>query len=302
MRKTLYREFATYDALDAEYAIERSVEDFDGYLESYARRSADVRSRLPFSEVSYGPTRAETFDIFPASVVRLAPVVVFIHGGYWYQGSKTDFSFMAEGLVSSGISAVIEDYELCPTVSMTEIVRQHRALIAYLYRNAGELGIDRDHIYVAGHSAGGHGAAAVLATDWSYYGLPNDVVRAGICISGLYDLRPIPFTFVGPHVQLTGTETVELSPMLDVPDSLPPLLIAYGTKETSEFQRQSVDFELACRSNGLDTMLMPLNRDHYDIIDALADGEGVLCEWVRSWATSSDPRIVSGNQELRYSR
>ncbi|MGW6659546.1 alpha/beta hydrolase [Rhodococcus sp. NPDC055024] len=282
-----YHEFSTYDELNVEYAIDRSVDDFDGYLLSYAQRSAATRNRLVYREISYGPTVAETFDFFesePAPAVA-APVMVFIHGGFWYLGSKSDFSFVADGLSTAGFAVAVEDYELCPNVSMTEIVRQHRALVAHLHRNAADLGIDPTRIYVVGHSAGGHAAASVMETDWSYYGLPEKAVAGAIAISGLFDLRPLPFTFVAPHLQFTGQETQDLSPILNIPATMPPVLVTHGSYETAEFCRQSVDYANALTGAGLPAQYLELPRNHYDILDDLAEREGALCSRLVQWAT-----------------
>ena len=198
MTSRLYRDFRTVEELDAEYAIHLSVADFEYYVRSYTERSAAFRDRVSgYYDLKYGPTKAEAFDLFSAG--KGTPLVVFIHGGYWYMGSKNDFSFVAEGLLKNGVSVVIEDYALCPYVSMTEIVRQHRALIAHLYRNAGSLNINRDNIIVCGHSAGGHAALEVGRTDWAEYDLPKNTVIP-TCID--HDLcaqsrRPMDIIFQG---------------------------------------------------------------------------------------------------------
>ncbi|MER5670694.1 alpha/beta hydrolase [Pseudonocardia alni] len=283
MTRHLYRSFATVEQLDAEYAIHLSVADFDGYLDSYARRSAAARPTLDGTyDLSYGPTSAESFDYFAAPGERGAPLVVYIHGGYWYAGAKADWSFVAEGLVERGVNVAVEEYALCPSVSMSEIVRQHRALVAHLYRQADELGHDRDRIVVVGHSAGGHGAAEVLRTDWSAYGLPDDLVHSAVGISGLYDLAPLPFTFVAPHLQLTGREIDGLSPQRCAPTTDARLLVTYGTKETAEFRRQSSDFAAACRSAGPAVEELALERDHYDIVDELWTADGAITGWIAS--------------------
>ncbi|MGH8921309.1 MAG: alpha/beta hydrolase, partial [Actinomycetes bacterium] len=152
MNGLLYRQFRSVEELDAQYNLRAAVDDFDGYVAGYLARSEQTR-QAPHCRIGlpYGRTLAETFDLF------LGPgtgTVVFIHGGYWHSSDSRMWRFVADGLVRAGMSVVVENYALCPAVSMTEIVRQHRALIAHLHRNGAELGIDRDRIVVAGHSAG----------------------------------------------------------------------------------------------------------------------------------------------------
>ncbi|RJO77027.1 alpha/beta hydrolase [Nocardia panacis] len=272
MTYPLYRDFRTVAELDAQYALYRTVDDFDGYLASYVRRSAETRERLAHREVRFGPTLDESFDLFPARAMGPSPVLIFVHGGYWCRGTKADYSFLAEGAVAHGCAAVIENYALCPYVSLTEIVRQHRALVAYLYTNAESLGLDRDRIYISGHSAGGHAVASVLTTDWSRYGLPADVVKAGIAISGIFDLRPLPHTYLAPELQLTAAETIALSPIFWLPERIAPLVLAYGSAETAELRRQSRDFAQVAEPRAV----LELARNHYDILDDLADPDGPL--------------------------
>lgn len=276
--RRLYRDFTSVDEIDIEYAIHLTVDDFAGYADSYARRSEQAREALSGKlGVKYGPTKAECFDFFPADVPN-APVVIFLHGGYWYASGRTDWSFLAEGLVKAGVSVVIEEYALCPQVSMSEIVRQHRALLAHIVNHSAELDIDPSRIVVVGHSAGGHGVAMLLSTDWEDYGLRGSPISLVMSISGVLDLRPIPFSFVGPHVQLSADEVDRLSPMLHIPKTNTPIDVVVGAHETSEFIRQSRDYAMACERAGLSVSFIELDRNHYDIVDELWLEGGVLLD------------------------
>jgi arylformamidase len=138
---------------------------------------------------------------------------------------------------------VVTNYALCPAVTIDEVVRQTRAAVAWAYRNARSFGGDPERLHVAGHSAGGHLVAMVLATDWpGDYGLPADIIKGATAISGLFDLAPFPYTFLQPKVQLTWDQVRRNSPILHLPATAPPLLVAYGEDETAEFKRQSEDF------------------------------------------------------------
>ena len=228
----------------------------------------------------YGPTRNETLDIFPAARAAgsAAPVLVFFHGGYWRMLTAKEFSFVALGLVRAGITVVIPTHSLCPNVTIDEITRQARAAVAWTARHAVEIDVDPARLFVGGHSAGAHLTLMSLLTDWSgEYGLV-DPIRGAVPISGLYDLRPLPFTCIGPSLQLTAAQIARNSPMLlELPDEAPPLLASYGEAETAEFRRQTEDMLRRWRECGLkaDTLRQP-GRNHFTAITDLMQHDAVL--------------------------
>lgn len=277
----LYRNYATQEELDAQYALERVVPNAASYAEFYGRESEKARGDLEHRlNVPYGPTLAEHVDVYPApGVSRGAPVLVYLHGGYWRRFASKEFGFVAVGPASRGVATVVVNYALCPTVTVAEIVRQARAAVAWTHGNAAGFGGDPGRIHVAGHSAGGHLAAMLLLTDWEdEYGLPRDVVKGVTAVSGLFDLAPFPYTFLQPKLQLTWGEVLKYSPILHLPQEAPPLLVVYGENETDEFVRQSAEFHAAWTAKGLEGHLLPLpGKHHYDVIDGLLDAESTLC-------------------------
>jgi arylformamidase len=270
-------EQASQEEIDREYNPRLGIPDVDALIAGWAERSAATRSRLPCRRgVRFGPTLAEHADVFPAPEGRApAPVHVFIHGGYWRAFSAADFSFVAESAFAEGHAAVIVNYALCPGVSITEIVRQARAAVAWTWANAPSFGGDRERIVVSGHSAGGHLAARVAATAWSRdYGIPDDVVKGVLAISGLFDLEPVRRCWLQPILQITGDEVLEQSPMRRPPEpGRPPLLVAVGAEETPEFRRQSRDFATLLKGPGCRELE---GRNHFDVLDDLADPAGIL--------------------------
>ena len=172
----LYREFTTVDELTEQYDIEATVPDFGAYAADYVARSAATRAALRGTlDVRYGATLSETFDVLPgrSDGGGLQPALFFVHGGYWKATDAKVWSYVADGMAPHGVTTVVENYALAPAVTVAEIVRQHRAAFAHLHRNVEEFGVDRSRIVIAGHSAGGHGIGALLATDWvGEYGLP----------------------------------------------------------------------------------------------------------------------------------
>ena len=273
----LYRQFRTQAELDAEYDVERSVADFPGYISHFdevGRRAVD-RLRPRFN-IPYGQTRAEYLDFY-AGAGDKPPLLVFFHGGYWRILSSRDFAFAMPGPVANGFAVANVNYALAPSASMAEIVRQCRSAIAWLMRQDG-LAFDRTRIVLAGHSAGAHLAANCLLTDWDEdYGLPPDFVRGALLVSGLYDLRPLPYTFVQPALQLTAAEIERYSPTLRVRGGLPPVIVSYGDQEPAEFQRQSIDFGRALGACGNSVALAPQpGRDHFSAMFDFEDGESSL--------------------------
>jgi arylformamidase len=273
----LYREFATQEEIDAQYNPAATAPDAEAVIQRWADRSAAVAAR-PGCElgVKYGPTREEYCDVFPAG--DGAPVHVFVHGGYWRRFSARDHAFVAPPLVAAGITTVVMNYALCPSVSLDEIVRQTRASLAWAFANASRFGADPDRLTVSGHSAGGHLVAMALVTDWpGAYDLPRDMIKGGAAVSGLFDLGFLPYSYVQPKVQATWDQVARLSPLRRLPGRAPPLLVAVGEQETGEFRRQSREFHAAWREAGLvGSYLEPAGRNHFTVLDELGRPDGEL--------------------------
>jgi arylformamidase len=278
----LYRNFTSQKEIDLEYNFALTVPEVGDWAEFYAKHSAAARSNLDCAlDVHYGPTVDETVDIFPAKEPG-APLLVFIHGGYWYSFSSKEFSMVANGLVGHGITVAVMNYSLCPKVTIPEITRQSRALIAWFQGEASNYNADPARIFVSGHSAGGQQVAMLSATDWSgEYGLPDDVIKGGVAISGIHDLRAMPYSYLQPSLQLTHEVILRQSPCLDVPRSGPPLLISCGAKETSEIRRLATEYHQARQANGLGgELLIQEGKHHFSAIEGLNDGDSTLCKAV----------------------
>jgi len=284
----LYRDFETQDELDAQYnpSLNNPPErrgDADWPKRAAAART-DPRAVL---NVRFGPTRPEHLDIFKAG--DRAPVHLFIHGGYWRARQAADFSFVGPALADAGITAVINNYALCPEVTLDEVVRQARAAVAWTFTHISDFGGDPQRISVSGHSAGGHLTAIAAMTDWQgAYGLPADLVKAALPISGLFDLAPFPYSYLQPALQLTWAEVRRNSPALNpVPQRPAPMIIAVGGDETAEFHRQSDQFAEHWRAGGgrAERLDVP-GRDHFSVLNALLETGNPLNDALRRLAFS----------------
>lgn len=280
----LYRNFSTTEEIDAEYNLGQIVGDLAPFFEFYSSHSSSARNDLTCSlGVRYGPTIEETLDIFPAESPD-APIVIFIHGGYWRRLSAKHFSFVARGLVPHGITVLVTDYALCPKVTLPEITRQSRAAVAWAKTTTQKYNGDRERIYVAGHSAGGHQAARVLCTNWvDDYGLPADTIKGCYAISGLYDLSPIRYAFVQQVLQLNDDIIQRESPLFNIPTSAAPLIADVGADESSEFRRQSADYIDAWQTAGLQgSYIEQAGKHHFNAVDEFLDPDSALCERIVS--------------------
>jgi len=281
----LYHTFSTQEEIDQEYNPRFIVKNTDELIQSYFTESQRVlREYSNRSAVAYGPTPSETLDIFPAEK-PCSPIHIFYHGGYWHSLTSRDFAFVAEGLVRNGITAVLVNYALCPSVNIDEIVRQSRAAAAWTYRNAEDFGGNQERISVSGHSAGGHLTGMLLSTDWEKnYGLPPNLIKGFLPVSGLFDLKPFPFSWLQPKLLLTSEQVLRNSPVFLKPMYTPHVMVAVGADESHEFQRQSKNYTIFLQKHGVpaEYLTMP-GKNHFNIIhDFFGDG-GPLCKKIIEW-------------------
>ena len=281
--KTLYGSYATQAELDAAYDVENSVPDFMVYAHRFVAESEAARAALsPRLEVPYGPTLMETMEVYaPKGGAGKAPILVFVHGGYWKSLNAGVFSLIASGPVAAGFCVVNVTYALCPEVEIGEIVRQVRASVAWTARNARDFGGDPDRIVVSGHSAGGHLTATTLLTDWERYGLPPDVVKGGLAISGLFDLEPLAYSFLQPALRLTGEAIRRHSPLLNITPVAAPLAITWGDADPDAFAGQSRDFAKAwsAAGNRCGSFVLP-GANHFEVLEGFKTQQDVGNRWL----------------------
>lgn len=260
--------------LEGYYNVRAAIPEHQDYFASWRARSAAFRKaaggRL---DLRYGPTEAETLDLFPAGTPG-APLHLFIHGGYWQALHKDDNSFVVEALVEAGVSAAVVNYALCPDVTIDDIVGQVRRAMLWLWRNAGEYGCEGKRIQVAGHSAGGHLTAMMMATDWPELEseAPGDLVAGGVSISGLFDLEPLRHTTINDKVGMDAETAKRNSPLYSEPAVRAPLVLAVGSQESAGFHWQSDILRDAWKAKGLTIERFDLPGCHHlSAVEAMAD-------------------------------
>lgn len=242
-----------------------------------ARAHASARLDLP-----YGAHPREQLDLFLAAQAK-APLLVYIHGGYWRARDRRDFSFLAPPFVARGISVACLSYPLCPEVRLRRIVESCRQAIGFLAAHAARFGFDPERIHVAGHSAGGHLAAMMMATDWRPAGLAADLLKTGVAISGVYDLMPLALTKINADIHLDESEIADLSPIRLTPRHSGTLIVTSGGKETDEFTRQTGEFAAAWRGQGKAVVAIDSpGFYHFDVVDTLGQPGSAMFETVRA--------------------
>jgi arylformamidase len=271
MGEAIFREYDR-EGLDREYNNRAKVADFADYLARYPRESAATRESLPCRlGLAYGPSPAETLDVFLPPGPGPAPVQIFIHGGYWMALDKADFSFVARALQPAGAMVVVINYALIPAVDMDELVRQCRTAVAWVHRNARAFGGNPDRVFVSGHSAGGHLVAMCMATDWTAFGAPSDAIKGGVAISGLFDLEPIRLCYLNDTLKLTPESVRRNSPIHLRPSTRAPLALLVGEPEGPEYHRQTEEQAAAWGQHGVPVKVKDLSAHHFSIITQLED-------------------------------
>ena len=205
---------------------------------------------------------------------------IFIHGGAWRAGSAANAAYMSETFVDAGAHFVALDFNNAIETkgNLMTMAEQVRRAVAWVHKNAASFGGDSNRLYVSGHSSGGHLAGVVLTTDWQKdFSLPIDTVKGGLCASGMYDLHPVTLSARSSYVKFTSDVVEALSSQRHLDKLVTPVIIAHGTLETPEFQRQSRDFAAAVKAAGKPvTLLVGEGYNHFELHETMGNPYGLL--------------------------
>jgi len=257
--------------LEKEYNNRARVPENPAIMAGWARDSAVYREAKPPRVIRYGEGERHTLDLFEAGA---GPTIMYIHGGYWQALDKSFHSHQARGLNALGISVAVPSYDLCPSVRLGDIVEQIRAACAALHHDTGA------PIIVSGHSAGGHLAACMLATEAH--------VPTAYAISGLFDLPPLIPTSLNEKIRLEQDEAEALSPVRWPAPEGKSLDAVVGGAESSEFLRQSADIVRIWGEDGVATRYEEIpDANHFTVIAPLTDPASPMCERLKQLADNA---------------
>ena len=267
------------DELEYQYNPRESVAEHAEISKRKTDLARKVReSAKSWLNVSYGNSPRETLDIYAADKAG-GPVLVYIHGGYWRSGNKEDNCNFVPTFTKRGATVVLLEYDLCPKVTVTDIVGQTRAGIAWIYKNITRYSGNPSKLYVSGHSAGGHLTAMALANNWEKEGLPRDFIKGAAVTSGVYDLDVVERISVQEEVRMTPEIARINDPLTHPPLVNCPVLVAVGGNEPKGWQQMSADYYDYCKQQGMKTdyLVIP-GANHYTMSEHLVDGNSPLAQ------------------------
>lgn len=274
--------FLDYDQIELDSAYDQAVyqPNILQLNKRWASNSARTRARIGEPERrAYGDSGIEQLDLFRTAKSN-APIFVFIHGGAWIRGDAKSYSAPAEMFVGAGAHYIVPDFTSVADAggSLFPMAEQMRRAIAWVWRNAASFGGDPNRLYIGGQSSGAHLAAVALTTDWPReFDVPADIVKGGLCTSGMYELAPVRLSARANYVKFTDAMVEALSPIRHLDRLGAPVIVSYGTYETPEFIRQAKEFAAAVRDAGkLRELVVAENYSHLDLPETLCNPYGLL--------------------------
>ena len=271
----------TQEALDKAYDQRQWAPNALEVIARYTTNSEEVRKTYPPQTEKYGPSDAETLDIFAPKNAKGLPVMVFIHGGAWRLLTKDDSSTPAPTFVDNGCVYVALNFATIPAVRLPDMAEQCRTALTWVHANIARFGGDPEKIFVSGHSSGGHLCGVMLTTDWAARGAPANFIKGGVPMSGMYELYPVMLSARSSYVKISPEELVALSAMRHLGELNCPVIVVNGDKETPEVQRQAKEFATAAAGMGkLAGYMVLAGKNHFEAQEELNNADTPLSKAV----------------------
>jgi arylformamidase len=266
-------------ALDDAYNQAAYAPNMEVVLGRIASASEVARGRLRPERAAYGPSADERLDIYRTATSAPSPVNLFVHGGAWMRGSAAQSAVVAEAIAGAGAHAVVIDFTNVGQTGgdLMPMAEQVSRAIAWAWSNAESFGGDRERFYVSAHSSGAHLAACALSRGWRANSLPPNFCKGALLAGGMYDLAPVRLSARSSYVKFTDAVEDALSPLRHINGINTPLILAHGTCETPEFQRQSRDFFSALQAGGKAAeLLVAEGYNHFEVLETMASPYGIV--------------------------
>ena len=268
------------DQKELDDAYDQSVYAPNQQLVAGRRRLASeaLLKRIAPERAAYGPSEDEQLDIYKTHRPN-APINIYVHGGAWRNGQAKEFAFPAEMFINAGANFVVLDFVQVQHTggNLMPMVQQVRSAVAWVCKNAARIGGDAERIYITGHSSGAHLSGCTLVTDWEKdFGVPANLIKGGLLISGMYDLKPVRLSKRSEYVKFTDEVEQALSSQRHLDKLNAPIIVAYGTQETPEFQRQNREFAAAVKAAGKPVeLIVGDGLNHFEMQETLGNPYGL---------------------------
>ncbi|WP_288409831.1 alpha/beta hydrolase [Acinetobacter soli] len=258
----------TQSELDKNYTQTEWAPNAKQIMDRVSYRSDLTRKSLGNPKIfQYGASANEKLDFYKSSS-KNAPLLVFIHGGAWKSGNAKDYDFIANPFLANGISVAILDFDDVTKVGLDGMVKQIRTSLKWIYNNSYSLKINKDKIYIAGHSSGAHLAGVITTTNWESENLPKGFIKGAVLISGLYDMNPVRLSVRSKYINFNDKTEIDMSTIKRVETINVPLIVSYGSLESDEFKRQSDEFVKKLKDSQKEVkFIMQPYFNHFEIVE-----------------------------------
>ena len=264
----------TINELEKNFNPRKAVSNFSDYIEEYKILGKESRKNIPcILDISYGNNPLQKLDVFGEKSLKNANVHIFIHGGYWRALDKSDHSQLAKPFVENNILYFSINHELCPTVTLSEIVKQVTEAIVWIYNNCKKFGGNKNKITISGHSAGAHLCAMIMENNWDKYNIPKNVIKGAALISGIYQPELVLNLSVNKEIKLSKKEAINNTPK-SPKENIPVILTCVGEKEPEGWKEQTKLFSknIIDSCNCLDFSILE-NENHFSMMISFSNSE-----------------------------